>query len=189
MCIFCFNWITSRVFHKTHFSRKNNRGNQALCCLVTILTKKVTKNWPLHWKLVFCVGSFMLLQNCGMNNLPQKVQSLKNHVSDLSPEHGLRPEGRVDHPTPFSHPHPCLGSEIIKYLWRWILIIFCKLKPLNGIPYHFYPLSDPEGGWEWLVRVGWWTMPTGLRPCSGERSSSTQNQNSFWNSFTRVTEG
>ena len=56
----------------------------------------------------------MLLQNCGMNNLPQKVQSLKNHVSDLSPEHGLRPEGRVDHPTPFSHPHPCLGSEIIK---------------------------------------------------------------------------
>ena len=32
-------------------------------------------------------------------------------------------------------------------------------------------------------------MPTGPKPCSGERSSSTRNQNSFWNSFTRVRGG
>ena len=29
------------------------------------------------------------------------------------PEHGFRPVGRVHHPTPFSHPYRCLGSEII----------------------------------------------------------------------------
>ena len=46
----------------------------------------------------------------------------------------------------------------------------CKLKPLNGIFCHFHALSDPNLGWGWLIRVGWWTLPTGLRPCSGGNS-------------------
>ena len=29
------------------------------------------------------------------------------------PEHGLRPVGKVHHPTLISHPYPCLGSEMI----------------------------------------------------------------------------
>jgi len=27
---------------------------------------------------------------------------------------------------------------------NYYFIIFCKLKPLSGIPNHFHPLSDPE---------------------------------------------
>ena len=34
-------------------------------------------------------------------------------------------------------------------------------------------ISGPRKGWGWLSGVGWWTLPTGLRPCSGERSSSS----------------
>ena len=48
--------------------------------------------------------------------------------------------------------------------------IFCNLKPLNVIYHHFHPLSDPNQEWGWLIRVGWWTLPTGLRPCSGGNS-------------------
>ena len=83
----------------------------------------------------------------------------------------------------FSHPHPCLGSEIILYLLKlWILINVCKLKPSNGIYHHFHPLSDPNRGWGWLIRVGWWTLPTGLRPCSGRNSRwSSRNLKPFEN--------
>ena len=64
-----------------------------------------------------------------------------------------------------------------------------NLQKENYKFYQYLIILDPRQGWGWLSGVGWWTLPTGLRPCSGERSSSTQNQNSFWNSFTRAMGG
>ena len=41
--------------------------------------------------------------------------------------------------------------------------------------HHFHQyliISDPRQGWGWLKGVGWSTLPSGLRPCSGERSET-----------------
>ena len=47
---------------------------------------------------------------------------------------------------------------------------FLGAKALISVHHHFHPLSDLVWGWGWLIRVAWWTLPTGLRPCSGGNS-------------------
>ena len=64
-----------------------------------------------------------------------------------------------------SPSHPIQPLSPLPGIWNDLKLIkimnfnhFLKLKSLNGIPNHFFSLSDPEWGWEWLLRVGhWWT--------------------------------
>ena len=77
-----------------------------------------------------------------------------------------------------------------KYWWKWLdLIIFSKFKPLNGIHHYFHPLSNPKWGLRWLIRLGWWTLPTGLRQCSGRNKICRYRNLNLLEMILKVLEG